>query len=164
MVDYPSSTPEHTCIFCEIVAGKIPASIFWQDEEFMAFLSIYPSTPGNTVVIPKAHYGSDVLALPDDVLSRLILAAKKVANILLAHFEDVGRVGVIMEGTGIDHAHIKLLPMHSTGHMKQGIRKQYLSGKEEYFTQYPGYLSSADGPAAAIENIVALADQLKSAQ
>ena len=59
----------------------------------------------------KEHYGSDVLKMPDDVLQGFILS-KKVAGILENYFEDVGRVGLIMEGTGIDHAHIKLVPMH----------------------------------------------------
>lgn len=66
-----------------------------------------------------------------------------------------------MEGTGIDHAHIKLLPMHGTEHMKNGERKQYLSEKEEFFENYTGYLSSADGPKWDEEEIRALAEALK---
>jgi diadenosine tetraphosphate (Ap4A) HIT family hydrolase len=85
----------------------------------MARLSPFPNTPGFTAVIPKKHYGSDVLAMPDADLQEFILVAKKIANKLVDYFEDVGRVGLIMEGTGIDHAHIKLMPMHGTGHMKQ---------------------------------------------
>jgi len=57
---------------------------------------------------------SDVLSLPDDILQEFILTAKHVSTTLLHHFDDVGRIGLIMEGTGIDHAHIKLIPMHGT--------------------------------------------------
>jgi hypothetical protein len=37
-----------------------------------------------------------------------------------------------MEGTGIDHAHIKLVPMHGTENLKRGEWKQFLSGKEHF--------------------------------
>lgn len=149
MITYKSSTDEGKCIFCEIINGNISTpGVFWEDNEFMAFLSTYPSVEGFTVVVPKTHYGSDCLAIPDDVLQRFILAAKKVSNILLEYFEDVGRVGLIMEGTGVDHAHIKLIPMHGTEHMKKGIWKQYLSDKFDYFERYEGYIVSTDGPKA----------------
>lgn len=49
--------------------------------------------------------------MPDDVLHRFILAAKKVSNDLLKHSDNVDRIGFIMEETGVDHAHIKLVLM-----------------------------------------------------
>lgn len=54
------------------------------------------------------------------------------------NFEDVGRVGLMMEGMGIDHAHIELVPLHGTEHLKNGIWKQFLSGKEFWFDKYEG--------------------------
>lgn len=165
MTDYKSETVDGKCIFCEIVNGNIQTpGVFYEDESFMAFLSIFPSTEGHTVVIPKAHFPSDVLSLPDEKLQEFIVAAKKVSNILLNHFDDVGRVGLIMEGTGVDHAHIKLVPMHGTEHMKQGVWKQYLSNKHEFFTKYEGYIVSNDGPKGDIEKLKSLANQLKKSQ
>ncbi len=52
---------------------------------------------GVTVVIPKKHRTGDVLALPDDELSKFVVTAKRVANILLEYFDDVGRVGMVMD-------------------------------------------------------------------
>jgi histidine triad (HIT) family protein len=165
MANYKSSTDEGKCIFCEITKGNIQTpGIFWEDNEFIAFLSTWPNTEGFTVLIPKEHYGSDCLALPDDVLQRFVLAAKKVSNILLKYFEDVGRVGLIMEGTGVDHAHIKLVPMHGTGHMKNGVWKQYLSGRSDYFENYEGYIISTDGLKADSEKLRDLAKRLRGAQ
>lgn len=120
----------------------------YETEDYMAWLSPFPNTKGFSVVIPKQHYGSDVLAMPDDKLAEFVLHAKKVAQKLVDYFPDVGRVGLIMEGTGIDHAHIKLYPMHGTEHMKRGERKQIPSDYHEYFETYPGYMSSNDGPQA----------------
>ena len=127
----------------------------------MAFLSTWPNMEGVTVLVSKKHYGSDILALPDEILQKMILATKKVSNILMKHFSDVGRIGMIAEGTGIDHAHIKLYPMHGTAHMKQGEWKQYLSNNDTFFTSYQGYLSSHDGPKADELKIRELADKLR---
>lgn len=162
MADYASKTSAWDCIFCKIISWDITTpGIFREDEEFMAFLSTRPSVEWFTVVVPKNHYGSDVLALPDDVLQRCIVAAKKVSKILLNYFDDVGRVGLVMEWTGVDHAHIKLIPMHGTKHMKEGEWKQYLSGREDYFEEYPGYIISTDGPKADEEDIRKLAEGLR---
>ena len=162
MANYKSSTNEGKCIFCEIIKGNIQTpGIFYEDNEFMAFLSMWPSVEGFTVVVPKEHHSSDCLAMPDDVLQKFILAAKKVSNILLNYFEDVGRVGLIMEGTGVDHAHIKLVPMHGTDHMKKGIWKQYLSNRSDYFEKYEGYIISTDGPKADPEKLRNLAKKLR---
>ncbi|MFC1623378.1 HIT family protein [Patescibacteria group bacterium] len=135
--------------------------IFWEDEKFMAFLSTFPSVDGFTVIIPKKHYDSDVLAMPDDVLQEFILAAKKVSKILLTHFEDVGRVGLVMEGTGINHAHIKLVPMHGTEYMKRGEWKSIASDKHDFYEKYEGYISSNDGPKADEEKLRELAERLR---
>ncbi len=161
MADYEAKTPERKCIFCEIAAGRIPAASFWENEEFMTFLAIDPNTEGFSVIIPKAHFGSDVLKMPDDVLQRFIIAAKKAAQILEDYFHDVGRVGLIMEGTGIDHAHMKLVPLHGTEHMKRGEWRQYLSGQEHWFDKYEGWISSAGGPMADREQLEKLAKDIK---
>jgi histidine triad (HIT) family protein len=46
------------CIFCNIVAKKLPAHIVYEDDEILAFLDIRPINPGHTLVIPKAHVAS----------------------------------------------------------------------------------------------------------
>lgn len=161
MAKYEAKTKDDNCIFCEIAKGVIPASIYWQNEEFMAFLSMDPNTEGFSCIIPKKHYGSDVMKMPDEVLKRFIVAAKKVTAVLENYFADVGRVGVIMEGTGIDHAHIKLVPMHGTGYMKKGEWRQVLSGKEFWFPKYEGWISSGGGPKADREALKRLAEKIK---
>lgn len=163
MAKYTSTTPENKCVFCEIVKGNIQTpGVFREDEEHMAFLSIFPNTEGNTVVITKDHHWSDVLAMKGERLAKFVLAAKKVQEILLKTFDEAGRVWLVMEGTGIDHAHIKLYPMHNTKHMKEGTRKQYVSNNETYFKEYIGYISSNDGPRGDDEAIKKLAEKLKN--
>jgi diadenosine tetraphosphate (Ap4A) HIT family hydrolase len=165
MSTYDPVTPEHKCIFCEIVAGRFQTpGIFWQDADFMAFLSIDPNTEGFSCVIPKEHHGSDVLKMSDDALQRFIVAAKKVAQVLENYFDDVGRVGVIMEGTGIDHAHIKLVPFHGTEDLKRGEWKQYPLDKEIWFDRYEGWIASAGGPRVPDDKLKELADRIRQSQ
>ncbi len=162
MAQYNSKTKEGKCIFCEIVKGKIKAKgIFWQNKTHMAFLTPFPNTEGFTVVMPKKHFGSDVLNMPDKDLKELVLASKKVSEILMNYFKDVGRVGLMMEGTGIDHAHTKLFPMHGTEHMKKGIWKQYLDTGGKFFKKYEGYITSIEGPKISDKKLINLANKLK---
>lgn len=162
MATYDATTTENKCIFCEIVAGRFQTpGIFWENDEFMAFLSIDPNTEGFSCVIPKEHHGSDVMKMPDQMLQKFILASKHVAGILENYFSDVGRVGVLMEGTGVDHAHIKLSPMHGTQELKRGEWKQYLSGKEFWFDNYEGWICSGGGPMADMNQLKELAENIK---
>src|SRR3990167_207539 len=102
------------CIFCKIAKGEAPAHKIWENEKYLAFLSIFPNTEGFSVVVTKEHYPSYAFDLPEEVLTGLVLAAQKVAELLDEKLVDVGRTGMILEGFGIDHVHAKLFPMHGT--------------------------------------------------
>ncbi len=161
---YNAKTDDGECIFCKIASGETEPrgkSIIWEDSNHLAWLSPFPNTKGFTVLVPKKHFGSDVLKMPDKELQHLMIAAKKVSNLLINYFDDVGRVGLIMEGTGIDHAHIKLSPMHGTGYMKKGEWKQILSGREDYFDEYQGFLTSNDGPKTNFDELELLAKNIR---
>ena len=66
------------CIFCQIVAGKVPSDIVYQDEEVVAFPDINPVAPTHLLIIPKKHIPS--LAHLSDVEIPLIGHMIKVAN------------------------------------------------------------------------------------
>ncbi len=162
MGEYKPTLEDGKCVFCNIISQNDPDAIFWQDEKYIAFLSIDPNTNGFSLVVPKEHHSSDILKMPDSELQNFILAAKKVANILEVYYEDVGRIGLIMEGTGINHAHIKLVPMHGTEHMKRGEWKQCLSDVEHWSDKYEGWISSAGGPLKNKEELIELTKQIKA--
>ncbi|MFH7563868.1 HIT family protein [Oceanimonas smirnovii] len=149
-----------SCIFCDIVTGKAPCHKVWEDDEHLAFLSIFPNTKGFTVVIPKAHHPSYAFDAPDEVLSKLIIATKKVARLLDQSFDDVARTGLFFEGYGVDHLHSKLFPMHGTG--SSSAFQAIESVREKYFEQYEGYLSSHDSHRANDDELAALAAHIRS--
>ena len=130
------------CIFCKIVNGEEKSYKIWEDNEHLAFLSIFPNTEGFSVVITKEHYPSDVFDLPDKELVNLTIAAKKVAKLLDSKLRDVGRTGMVFEGFGVDHAHAKLFPMHGTADMTEW--RPIHSKVNKYFNKYEGYIASHD--------------------
>jgi diadenosine tetraphosphate (Ap4A) HIT family hydrolase len=129
------------CIFCKIVKGEIPCNKIWESDEHLAFLTIFPNTPGFTVVVTKKHYESYAFDLPDEVLSSLVLAAKKVGKLIDSKLENVGRTGMIFEGFGVNHVHAKLFPMHGTA-SKDWVPVH--SNIDKFFDKYEGYISSHD--------------------
>jgi histidine triad (HIT) family protein len=149
-----------TCIFCQIVQGKVPCHRIWEDEKHLAFLSIFPNTEGFSVVITKQHYSSYAFHLPDEVLWGLVRAAKTVALLLDSKLEDVGRTGMILEGFGVNHVHAKLFPMHETANMKEW--KPLSTSLNRYFERYEGYISSHDYSRADDEVLAKLAKRIRS--
>ncbi|UJJ32586.1 HIT family protein [Halopseudomonas maritima] len=148
------------CIFCDIAHKTSPAHKVWEDEDHLAFLSIYPNTEGVTVVIPKKHYPSYAFAVPEDVLVKLIQASRQVALLLDSALENVARTGLVLEGYGVDHLHAKLFPMHNTG--KDSTFKLIKSDVEKFFDKYEGYLSSHDGKRADEDALASLAAYIRS--
>ncbi|ATN09483.1 diadenosine tetraphosphate hydrolase [Pseudomonas sp. FDAARGOS_380] len=148
------------CIFCSIARGTAPAHLLWEDQTHMAFLSIFPNTPGFSVVIPKAHRGSYAFAEPDTVLCDLVIAAKKTATLLDNALKGVARTGMILEGYGVDHLHAKLFPMHGTG--EGSAFKKISSTQDKYFERYEGYVSSHDAARADDTALAELAAHIRS--
>ena len=146
------------CIFCKIVSGEVPSHKIWEDENHLAFLSIFPNTEGFSVVIPKKHYSSYAFDAPEDVLKELVIAAKKVGKLLDEKLDDVGRTGMIFEGFGVDHLHAKLFPMHGT---KAEDWEPIHSNVDKYFEKYEGYISSHDYKRADDEQLAKLAQKIR---
>tara|TARA_Y100000034_G_scaffold135728_1_gene208817 strand:+ start:869 stop:1315 length:447 start_codon:yes stop_codon:yes gene_type:complete len=143
-----------TCLFCDIIKGKISSHKVYEDEEYLAFLDIYPNSKGMTLIIPKKHLPSDIVSIADKEYSRLLLISKKIAEILEKKL-DVKRVAIVSEGMGIDHAHIKLYPLHG---LKEKFEETW-SNKKIFFKKYEGYISTQLGERASdseLENLAKL--------
>ncbi len=147
-----------TCVFCEIVKGTLPCHKIWEDDMHLAFLTVFPNTPGFTVVVTKEHYPSYAFDLDDKILADLVLAAKKVGKLIDSKLEDVGRTGMIFEGFGVNHMHAKLFPMHGT---KMDEWKQFVSKPDKYFEKYEGYISSHDYKRADDEWLAEIAKKIR---
>lgn len=144
------------CIFCKIVRGEIPSVKIWEDKEHLAILDVNPNTEGMTLVLTKKHYDSDATDMPDKNYKNLMIAAKRVGKLLEKKLK-VKRVAIVMEGLGIDHAHIKLYPIHG---LNQKFKEIWAS-KKVYFEKYKGYISTQLGPQKSLEELNALAKKIR---
>lgn len=131
-------------IFDDIVNGKMKSWVVWQDDSYMAFLSPYPNTPGFTAVIPKKNTGDYVFNMADEDYIGLMNATKIVAKKLEKAF-DTPRVAMVFEGTGVAHVHAKLIPLHGALANETDIWSKH----QEFYPEYPGYLSTVEGPLMA---------------
>ena len=77
-----SGEAQDDCLFCRIVAGRIPATVVRETAETLAFRDISPQAPTHVLVVPKAHYpNAAALADADPALAGLLLAeAGRVAE------------------------------------------------------------------------------------
>jgi diadenosine tetraphosphate (Ap4A) HIT family hydrolase len=150
------------CVFCKIVKGQVPSAKIWEDDNHIAFLSIFPNTEGFTVVASKKHLPSYAFANTDKDLADLVIATKKVVKILDATFEDVERCGMFFEGYGVDHLHSKLYPMHGVVGNKKW-RPIESDAAHLYFDKYPGYLSSNNSKRADDGQLNKLAEKIREA-
>jgi histidine triad (HIT) family protein len=98
-------------IFSKIVNGEIPAYKVAEDENYLAFLDIFPVAKGHTLVIPKKEVDY-IFDLEDDVYAGLQAFAKKVATGLKKAIP-CEKVGVLVLGLEVPHAHIHLIPMQT---------------------------------------------------
>jgi len=70
------------CLFCEIVAGRIPAKVAFQDDDVMAFHDINPQAPTHTLIIPRKHITSllDLSPQDDALVGSLVRKARDIAQ------------------------------------------------------------------------------------
>jgi len=101
------------CIFCQIIAGRIPSDIIYQDESVVCFRDIHPLAPTHILVVPKKHIDSLVAMTEADL--PLMGALVKAAN-LMAKKEKIAERGYRLvincgkEGTqAVPHLHMHLL-------------------------------------------------------
>lgn len=144
------------CIFCKIVSGQEPCYRIYEDEHCLAFLTPYPNTYGQAVVITKKHYSSYFAEVPLIALTHLMNAARTVALNIDAAYPDVGRTAVVFEGWGIPHLHAKLYPMHGTN--IPANRQQ--SSSKAFFQVYPGYVTTENKHERMVDEELKLQQQL----
>ena len=115
-------------IFSKIVNGEIPAYKVAEDENYLAFLDIFPVAKGHTLVIPKKEVDY-IFDLEDDLYAGLQLFAKKVA-VGLKKAIPCEKVGVLVLGLEVPHAHIHLIPMQNEADLLNFSKKLKFTPEE----------------------------------
>ena len=132
------------CPFCEIVTGHAPASMIYEDEAIAAFMTLRPSWPGECVVIPRDHidHFTDV---PDVLAQRIMVAAQHIGRQVREVFAPE-RVGMLVHGYGVPHAHLIIVPQHGPHDLTSARFAQIEDGKIVFSAQ-----RIAEAPRATLD-------------
>ena len=115
-------------IFSKIIAGEIPGYKIAEYEKFYAFLDIFPSALGHTLVVPKIEVDR-LFDLPADYLDGMLTFAQPIAKAIQQAF-GCDRVNIITVGFEVPHAHIHLLPMNGMSDANMLSRKIKIKPEE----------------------------------
>ncbi len=108
-------------IFSKIIAGEIPSYKIAENDQFYAFLDIFPLREGHTLVVPKIEVDK-FFDVPDAYMGNLLLFAKPIAKAIEKAF-DCNRCGLAVIGLEVPHAHLHLVPLDHVGDLDFGRGK-----------------------------------------
>jgi histidine triad (HIT) family protein len=103
------------CIFCKIANGEIPSATLYEDEEFRVILDLGPATKGHALILPKSH-AANICELPDELVSKAMLLAKKMAGRMKEALNCDG-LNIVQNngepaGQTVFHFHMHLIPRY----------------------------------------------------
>jgi histidine triad (HIT) family protein len=98
-------------VFARIIDGELPARFVWKDDRCVAFLSHRPLRPGHTLVVPRLEVDHWV-DLEPELLGHVMGVSHRIGRALQHGFHPL-RVGMIIAGLEVPHAHIHLVPFHT---------------------------------------------------
>ncbi|MDR2815128.1 MAG: HIT family protein [Proteiniphilum sp.] len=126
-------------IFSRIITGDILSYKIAEDDRFYAFLDINPMSKGHTLVVPKQETDY-IFDLDDALLGDMVVFAKKTAKAIEKAIP-CKRVGMMVIGLEVPHAHIHLIPIRKEGDMSLANPKLQLS--EDEFEEIAGKIRTA---------------------
>ena len=98
-------------LFTKIIKGEIPSYKIAENEQFFAFLDIFPLVEGHVLVIPKIEVDK-FFDVPDEYLSKMLVFAKPIAKAIEKAYR-CNRCGMSVIGLEVPHAHLHLVPLNS---------------------------------------------------
>lgn len=103
------------CIFCEIVARRVPATIVFEDAEHLAFFPLEHINPGHLLVIPKRHI-DDLFDMGAPSYQALWTTVARLAPGLRS-VTSAKRIGVAVEGFVVPHVHVHVVPLYAVNEL-----------------------------------------------
>lgn len=98
-------------IFSRIISGELPAYVIAENDNFLAFLDVFPLVRGHVLVVPKQEVDR-FFDVPEALLQEWLLFAKPIA-LAIEMAIPCKRVGISVIGLEVPHAHMHLVPMQS---------------------------------------------------
>jgi histidine triad (HIT) family protein len=104
-----------TCRFCAIVARKTPSHVVWTDDAHVAFLDVNPAARGHLLLIPRRHAATIYDLAPHEFTS-IFEAVRRIGPRLAAAL-GADRTAIAVEGYGVAHVHVHLVPVTGGGQL-----------------------------------------------
>jgi histidine triad (HIT) family protein len=120
-------------IFSKIIAGEIPCYKIAENDQFFAFLDIFPLVKGHVLVIPKIET-DHFFDLSPEILSGMLVFAQPIAKAIEKVFP-CNRCGISVVGLEVPHAHMHLVPINSADDLNFTRGKLSLSQAELQLVQ-----------------------------
>lgn len=139
------------CPFCEIASGRGAASIVYADDRTLAFMTLHPTRPGECLIVPRDHI-DHFMDIPDDLASHIMIIAQRIGRRMREELSPL-RVGMIVHGFGVPHAHLILVPQHDQTDIVSGRHAYIQNGKIQFGT---GRL-----PSSSRSDLDAMANRLR---
>lgn len=114
------------CVFCAIAEGTAEASLIYEDDHCVAFMNIRPINPGEFMVIPRQHI-DHFTDLPDSLACHIMLTAQKFGRRLQGALKPI-RIGYVVHGFGVPHAHLNVVPLHQSGDIISAKHVELIDG------------------------------------
>ena len=95
-----------SCIFCDVIAGKLPGTKLYEDEDVVVIADIHPQAPVHWLVISKAHV-PELLEVPDGLAGKMMTVVNKIIR-----DQGIEKYRIVINGKGavlVDHLHIHVL-------------------------------------------------------
>ena len=99
------------CVFCQIIAGEVPAHLVLDEDRTLAFLDVRPLFPGHTLLVPKQHYET-FSDLPPDLIEPFFATGQRLARAVETAAEGDGSLMVINNkvSQSVPHLHLHVVP------------------------------------------------------
>lgn len=99
------------CIFCKVILKQVPGHFVLEEKDYVAFLDVFGSAEGHTIVVPRKH-GYSILEYSEQELGKIMTGVQEVAEKLKkALSTDSITIGINHEEVkGVPHLHIHLIP------------------------------------------------------
>lgn len=109
------------CIFCKIAQGEIPSKTLFENEDFRVIFDISPASKGHVIILPKVH-AANIYELPEELVGKAFILAKKVATVLKEVLQCDG-INIVQNngeaaGQTVFHLHVHVIPRYKDDSVK----------------------------------------------
>ena len=124
------------CIFCKLIAGKLPCTKLYEDDKTFAILDISPVNKGHALVMPKQHF-ENTMSTPEETLNAVTATVRKVASALKKSLKadgiNISSNNGSAAGQVVMHTHIHIIPRFAGDGLKTWPHTKYEEGEMEKY-------------------------------